>query len=120
MVDAGVAIDHVVEIAVADEEIVTRLSGRRVHPESGRIYHVVFNPPNTEGLDNETGDPLVLRDDDTEETVRKRLAIYHEQTSPLIGFYKNMQSQNSPRYHRIEGVGSVEEIRNALFKSLRS
>ena len=90
MVTSGVEIDHVVEIAVADEEIVARLSGRRVHPGSGRVYHVLFNQPETEGLDDITGEPLVQRDDDTEETVRKRLDIYHEQTSPLIDFYKNM------------------------------
>jgi adenylate kinase len=120
MVDVGVEIDHVVEIAVADEEIVTRLSGRRVHPGSGRVYHVAFNPPNKEGLDDVTGEPLVLRDDDTEETVRKRLEIYHNQTSPLIDFYQNMESENAPLYHRIEGVGTVEEIRKSLFTSLQS
>jgi adenylate kinase len=118
MVDAGVEIDHVVEIAVDDDEIVTRLSGRRVHPGSGRVYHVVFNTPNTEGLDDVTGEPLVLRADDTEETVRKRLEIYHDQTSPLIDFYQNMESDNAPVYHRIEGVGTVEEIRKSLFTSL--
>ena len=118
MVDAGVEIDHVVEIAVDDDEIVTRLSGRRVHPGSGRVYHVVFNAPNTEGLDDVTGEPLVLRADDAEETVRKRLEIYHDQTSPLIDFYQNMESENAPVYHRIEGVGTVEEIRKSLFTSL--
>jgi adenylate kinase len=120
MVDVGVEIDHVVEIAVADEEIVSRLSGRRVHPGSGRVYHVAFNPPNTEGLDDVTGEPLVLRDDDIEETVRKRLEIYHDQTSPLIDFYQNMESENAPLYHRIEGVGTVEKICESLFTSLQS
>jgi adenylate kinase len=120
MVDVGVEIDHVVEIAVVDEEIVSRLSGRRVHPGSGRVYHVEFNPPNTEGLDDVTGEPLVLRDDDTEETVRKRLEIYHDQTSPLIDFYQNMESENAPLYHRIEGVGTVEKICESLFTSLQS
>ena len=90
MVDAGVTIDHVVEIAVADNEIVARLSGRRVHPGSGRIYHVQHNPPQREGVDDETGEPLVQRDDDQEDTVRKRLEIYHAQTSPLIDFYQNI------------------------------
>lgn len=120
MVNAGVAIDHVVEIAVDDEEIVSRLSGRRVHPGSGRVYHVLFNKPECEGLDDETGEQLVQRDDDIEETVRKRLEIYHQQTSPLIDFYQNMRSKIAPRYHRIEGVGSVDHIRQELFASLRS
>lgn len=120
MVSAGVEIDDVVEISVVDEEIVARLSGRRVHPGSGRVYHVQFNRPLKEGLDDITGEPLVQRDDDTEETVRKRLEIYHEQTSPLIDFYQNMKSETAPRYHRIEGVGSVEDIRELLFTSLQS
>jgi adenylate kinase len=120
MVDAEVTIDHVVEIAVDDEEIVARLSGRRVHPGSGRIYHVLFNKPITEGLDDETGEPLVQRDDDTEETVRKRLEIYAEQTRPLVDFYRNMKGETAPRYHRIEGVGSVDDICNTLIASLES
>lgn len=120
MVDAGVSLDHVVEIAVDDEEIVARLSGRRVHPGSGRVYHVLFNKPKTDGLDDETGEPLVQRDDDTEETVRKRLNVYAEQTSPLINFYRNMQGNSAPRYHKIQGVGSVEDIRNSLIASLKS
>lgn len=118
MVDAGVAIDHVVEIAVADEEIVTRLSGRRVHPGSGRVYHVQYNPPKSEGVDDETGEALVQRDDDTEETVRKRLQVYSEQTSPLIDFYQNMVGNDVPGYHRVEGVGGVEDIRDKVFASL--
>lgn len=120
MVDAQVTIDHVVEINVDDEEIVARLSGRRVHPGSGRVYHVLFNQPKNEGLDDETGEPLVQRDDDTEETVRKRLNIYHEQTSPLIDFYRNMKGETTPRYHRVEGVGSVEDICKTLLTSLHS
>jgi adenylate kinase len=120
MVSAHVTIDHVVEIAVDDEEIVARLSGRRVHPGSGRVYHVLFNPPKSEGLDDETGEPLVQRDDDAEETVRKRLEIFHEQTSPLIKFYRNMKSDVAPRYHRIKGVGSVEDIRETIFASLQN
>ena len=118
MVEAGVAIDNVVEIAVEDEEIVARLSGRRVHPGSGRIYHVRYNPPQQEGVDDETGEPLVQRDDDTEETVRRRLKIYYNQTSPLIDFYQSMPGEKAPGYHRIEGVGSVEDIRERVFKSL--
>jgi adenylate kinase len=120
MVSAQVTIDHVVEIAVDDEEIVARLSGRRVHPGSGRVYHVLFNRPKIEGLDDDTGEPLVQRDDDTEKTVRKRLEIYHKQTSPLIQFYRDMKSNVAPRYHRIEGVGSVEDIRKTLFASLQN
>ena len=118
MVEAGVSIDHVVEIAVEDEEIVSRLSGRRVHPGSGRVYHVQHNPPKQEGLDDETGEPLVLRDDDHEDTVRKRLEVYHSQTSPLIEFYRDMVGDDAPAYHRVPVVGSVEEIRDAVFSEL--
>ncbi|KZX58851.1 adenylate kinase [Halioglobus sp. HI00S01] len=118
MVEEGVSIDHVVEIAVDDEEIVSRMSGRRVHPGSGRVYHVIHNPPKTEGVDDETGEALVQRDDDQEETVRKRLEIYHEQTSPLVDFYQDMTGSDAPAYHRIEGVGSVEQIRDRVFDEL--
>jgi len=120
MVDAGVDLDHVVEIAVEDNAIVARLSGRRVHPGSGRIYHTEHNPPRREGLDDETGEPLVLRDDDHEDTVRKRLEIYHSQTSPLISFYQSMSGPRAPAYHRVEGVGSVDDIRDAVFAALES
>ena len=118
MVEADVRIDDVVEIAVDDEEIVARVGGRRVHPGSGRIYHVKYNPPQQAGVDDETGEALIQRDDDTEETVRKRLEIYYSQTSPLIDFYQNMSGDIAPAYHRIEGVGSVEAIRDAVFASL--
>ena len=120
MVEAGVRIDDVVEIAVGDEEIVARLSGRRVHPGSGRVYHIKYNPPQQAGVDDETGEALVQRDDDTEETVRRRLEIYYSQTSPLIDFYQNMSGDDTPGYHRIEGVGSVEGIRDAVFASLEA
>jgi len=120
MVSAGVSIDHVVEIAVDDEEIVSRLGGRRVHPGSGRIYHVVHNAPQKEGLDNETGEALVQRDDDKEETVRNRLEVYHAQTSPLIDFYQGMSGESAPGYHRIEGVGSMDDIRDSVFASLEA
>ena len=120
MVDAGVSIDHVVEIAVDDEEIVARLSGRRVHPGSGRVYHIEHNPPREQGVDDETGEPLVQRDDDTEDTVRERLTVYHSQTSPLIGFYQSLSGDAAPQYHRVEGVGSVEDIRDKVFATLNS
>ncbi len=118
MVEANVRIDHVVEIAVDDEEIVARLSGRRVHPGSGRVYHIKYNPPQQPGLDDETGEALVQRDDDTEETVRRRLEIYYTQTCPLIDFYQNMSGDDAPQYHRIEGIGGLEDIRDAIFASL--
>ncbi len=120
MVEAGVNLDHVVEIAVDDEEIVARLSGRRVHPGSGRVYHVLHNPPKTEGVDDETGEALVQRDDDQEDTVRKRLEVYHSQTAPLVAFYQQMSGPEAPAYHRIEGVGSVDAIREAVLGSLAS
>ena len=117
----GVNIDAVVEIDVDDDEIIKRMSGRRVHPASGRTYHVVFNPPKEEGKDDETGEPLVQRDDDQEDTVRQRLKVYHDQTEPLIGYYSAWAEQggdNAPRYVRIAGVGQVEEIRDAIFAAL--
>ena len=120
MVEADVRIDDVVEIAVDDEEIVARLSGRRVHPGSGRVYHIKYNPPKQDGVDDDTGEALVQRDDDTEETVRKRLEIYYSQTSPLVDFYQNMSGDDAPGYHRIEGVGGVEDIRDAVFASLEA
>ena len=118
MIEAGVDIDYVVEIDVEDEEIVKRMSGRRVHPASGRTYHVIFNQPKVEGKDNETGEDLIQREDDAEETVRKRLAIYHDQTAPLVGFYKALTSDNAPKYAHIPGVGSLEDIRDAMFKAI--
>jgi adenylate kinase len=118
MIEAGVDIDFVVEIDVEDEEIVKRMSGRRVHPASGRTYHVIYNQPKVEGKDNETGEDLIQREDDAEETVRKRLAIYHDQTAPLVGFYKALTSDNAPKYAHIPGVGSLEDIRDAMFKAI--
>ncbi len=119
--DAGVAIDAVVDIDVPDQEIIKRMSGRRVHLASGRTYHVVFNPPKTEGKDDVTGEPLIQRDDDKEETVRKRLEVYHQQTEPLIGYYKKWEASGkaaAPKYIRIEGIGKVDEIRDNIFKKL--
>ncbi|UJS25552.1 adenylate kinase [Thiothrix winogradskyi] len=117
----GVDIDAVVEIAVDDAEIVRRMSGRRVHVASGRTYHVVFNPPKVEGKDDETGEDLIQRADDAEETVLKRLEIYHAQTAPLIGYYTDWVASgeaNAPRYIRVEGVGSVDSIRDQIFAAL--
>ena len=119
--DRKTRIDHVVEIRVDDEEIVRRMSGRRVHAASGRTYHVLYNPPKTEGQDDVTGDPLAQREDDQEEVVRKRLSVYHEQTEPLIGYYMEWAESGepeAPRYHRIDGTGPIEEIRDRIFSAL--
>ncbi len=119
--DAGVTIDAVVDIDVPDEEIIKRMSGRRVHLSSGRTYHVVFNPPKVEGKDDVTGEDLIQRDDDQEETVRKRLDVYHAQTEPLVNYYKNWEKSGdsaAPKYIRIEGVGKVDEIRDQIFTEL--
>ncbi|QTR45882.1 adenylate kinase [Thiothrix litoralis] len=117
----GVDIDAVVEIAVDDAEIVRRMSGRRVHVASGRTYHLVFNPPKVAGKDDETGEDLIQRADDAEETVLKRLEIYHAQTAPLIGYYTDWSASGdakAPRYIRVEGVGSVDAIRDQIFAAL--
>ncbi len=111
---AGVPIDAVVEINVPDEEIIKRMSGRRVHLASGRTYHVVFNPPKVEGKDDVTGEPLIQRDDDQEATVRSRLKVYHDQTAPLIDFYR----KEPCKYVKINGVGTVDDIREAIFAGL--
>jgi len=121
MKEAGVNIESVVEIAVDDEEIVKRMSGRRAHLVSGRTYHVLYNPPKVEGKDDATGEDLVQRDDDKEEIVRKRLKVYHDQTEPLIEYYSKWSENgeaNAPKYVGIKGVGKVEEIRDAIFKAL--
>jgi adenylate kinase len=117
----GVNLDYVVEVDVPDEEIIKRMSGRRVHPASGRTYHVVFNPPKTEGKDDVTGDDLIQRDDDNETTVRKRLDVYHSQTKPLVDFYSKWAESGeagAPQYVRVAGMGSVEQIRDQIFKAL--
>ena len=119
----GVHIQHVVEISVEDDDIIQRMSGRRVHPASGRTYHVRFNPPKTEGIDDESGEPLVQREDDNEETVKKRLQIYHTQTAPLIEYYMGLSQNgtlNAPRFHKIQGTGKVEEIRDRILEALVS
>ncbi len=113
LIAAGVTIDHVVEIAVPDAEIISRLSGRRVHPASGRVYHIAHNPPKVAGKDDVSGDDLVQRDDDKEETIKKRLEIYHEQTVLLVSFYQQLAASGdttAPKYAKIEGVGSVDSI----------
>jgi len=118
---AGVPIDYVVEIDVADDEIIKRMSGRRVHVASGRTYHVVFNPPKVAGKDDVTGEDLIQRDDDKEETVKKRLDVYHAQTEPLVKYYGDWGKSGqagAPKYVKIPGIGKVEEIRDAVFKGL--
>jgi len=122
MKDAGVGIDYVVEIDVDDAEIIKRMSGRRVHPASGRTYHVIFNPPKVAGKDDATGEDLIQREDDTEETVKKRLDVYHSQTKPLVDYYANWAASGkpgAPKHVRIPGVGSVEVIRDQVFAALK-
>jgi adenylate kinase len=118
---AGVPIDHVLEIEVPDDEIVARMSGRRVHPASGRSYHVKFNPPKVAGKDDLTGEPLIQRDDDREETVKKRLEVYRAQTRPLVDYYGRWAASGeaaAPRYRKISGLGAVEEIKRRVFAAL--
>ncbi len=121
MKEAGVPIDFVVEINVQDEEIVRRMSGRRVHLASGRTYHVEFNPPKVEGKDDATGEDLIQRDDDKPETVQKRLEVYHSQTKPLVTYYSDWAATGdtkAPKYVKVEGVGTVEAIRDEIFAAL--
>lgn len=119
---AGIPIDFVLEISVPDEEIVTRMSGRRVDPISGRTYHIKYNPPKVEGKDDITGDPLIQRDDDKEEVVLKRLSVYHSQTEALVKFYGDLAASGddtAPKYRSISGLGSIEEIKNRVFEALK-
>ena len=121
MRELNIDVDYVVEISVDDEEIIKRMSGRRAHLASGRTYHTIYNPPKEEGIDDVTGEALVQREDDKEETVKKRLDIYHEQTEPLIEYYRSYSQSgeaSSPKYAKIEGVGSVEDIREKVFGAL--
>jgi len=118
LAEMGINIDHVIELTVDDEEIVRRLSGRRIHLSSGRTYHIEFNPPLRDNLDDETGEPLVQRKDDSEETVRKRLAVYHEQTKPLVGYYRKKAQERLLIYSAIKGVGKVEEITAKVLAAL--
>jgi adenylate kinase len=119
--EAGVAVDAVVEIDVPDEEIIKRMSGRRAHLESGRTYHIIYNPPKVEGKDDVTGEDLVQRDDDQEETVKARLKVYHDQTEPLISYYTdfaNSGESGAPKYVKMNGLGQVDEIRDGIFAGL--
>ncbi|WP_298053306.1 adenylate kinase [uncultured Paenalcaligenes sp.] len=121
--DAGVSLDYVIEIDVPAENIIDRISGRRVHPASGRSYHVTFNPPQVEGKDDVTGEDLIQRDDDSEDTVRNRLEVYQNQTRPLVDYYSNWANSGdakAPKYIKIAGVGSVDEIRNRILEALKS
>jgi adenylate kinase len=122
MKQAGVDLDYVVEIDVDDAEIVKRLSDRRVHPSSGRVYNVIFNPPKVEGKDDATGEALVQRDDDKEDTILKRLEVYHSQTKQLVAYYSDMAAggaSDAPKYVRIAGVGSMESIRDQILRALK-
>ena len=121
MKEAGVAIEFVLEIDVPDSDIIERMAGRRVHLSSGRTYHVKFNPPKVAGKDDETGEDLIQRDDDKEETVKKRLEIYHSQTKPLVDFYSKWAAEGdakAPKVAKVAGVGSVDEITARVFDAL--
>ncbi|TAM85763.1 MAG: adenylate kinase [Candidimonas sp.] len=116
-----IAIDFVLELDVPEENIIERVSGRRTHPASGRTYHITFNPPKTPGLDDVTGEPLVQRDDDREETVKRRLAVYRQQTRPLVDYYANWAASgaaNAPIYRKLSGLGTVDEIKERIFQAL--
>ena len=117
---ANIDLDFVLEIDVPEEEIIERMSGRRVHPGSGRTYHIKFNPPKADGIDDVSGEPLVQRDDDKEETVRHRLAVYREQTRPLVDYYSSWADSdaNAARYRKVNGVGELQEIRDRILKAL--
>ena len=117
--NAGVEIDYVIEITVPDEEIIKRLSGRRVHPGSGRTYHVLYHPPKTANIDDETGEALVQRDDDQEETIRDRLRVYLDQTAPLVAFYKSLAAQTGAHYTMIDGQGTTNDIKSMVQKTLK-
>jgi len=120
LVDANVPIEYVVEIAVDDEQIVSRLSGRRVHEDSGRVYHIEHNPPKTAGLDDETQEPLIQRPDDKEETIRNRLSIYHSQTKPLVEFYQGLSATEAeaPKFATVDGLGSLDDVQARLVSAL--
>ena len=118
MKEAGVKVDHCIEFDVADDVIVERMGGRRVHPASGRVYHVVYNPPKEAGKDDATGEDLIVREDDKEDTVRKRLAIYHEQTKPLVNYYMAEADAGNCEYHKLDGNRPVDDVSADLEKRL--
>ncbi|MBO6556699.1 MAG: adenylate kinase [Pseudomonadales bacterium] len=120
LLDQGIDIDCVIEINVPDHEIVGRLSGRRMHPGSGRVYHVANNPPKVEGKDDVTGEDLIQRDDDKEETIAERLSVYREQTEPLVAFYKDLSNKQGSQlsYHSIDGLGDTDDIKTVIFDIL--
>ena len=122
LVEQGISIDNVLEIKVEASEIIARLSGRRVHVDSGRIYHLIYNPPKVEGKDDVSGDDLIQRDDDKEDTVKERLNVYRDQTEPLVKFYQDLSSQSngSLKYSEIEGVGDTNEIKVKIFSALEA
>ncbi len=120
LAQAKVAVDRVIEIVVADDEIVRRMAGRRIHPESGRSYHVDFNPPRVVGKDDDTGDDLIQRGDDAEDTVRERLRVYHAQTKPLVGFYQNVAATSGVlKFGTVDGIGDVLTIKNRIVEALK-
>lgn len=121
MKKSGINVEYVVEIDVSDDELIKRMSGRRVHLASGRTYHIAFNPPKVEGKDDETGEDLIQRDDDMEETVLKRLKVYHDQTEPLVAYYSNWADEggaNAPECSKVNGIGTVDTVRDRCFKAL--
>lgn len=120
--EAEVKLDAVIEITVDDQEIIKRITGRRTHPASGRVYHVAYNPPKTPGFDDQTGEPLIQRDDDKEDTVKTRLQVYHQQTEPLVSFYKNWSASDdplAPKYYQVSGLGDVESIKQSIMEILQ-
>lgn len=116
--DNNVQLDYVIEIKVPESELIQRLSGRRVHPASGRVYHVLYNPPRVEGKDDVTGEPLIQRQDDHEDTIRHRLRVYHQQTEPLVQYYSQGSRQDNPVFIQVDGSNSVEEVRDKIFSAL--
>ena len=117
--DQGIEIDRVIEITVLDEEILSRLSGRRVHEPSGRVYHITYNPPKREGFDDLTGEHLIQRDDDQEETIKERLIVYREQTAPLVDFYRQKSERSDLEYHAVDGMGDTENTRDLILGILK-
>ena len=117
--DQGIEIDRVIEITVLDEEILSRLSGRRVHEPSGRVYHITYNPPKREGFDDLTGEHLIQRDDDQEETIKERLIVYREQTAPLVDFYRQKSEGSALEYHAVDGMGDTENTRDLILGILK-